>query len=155
MGDQVDRHIGAERATQARPEDGGVTYLFHVDPPSAADKGDELSIQVKLRTTLAKVAPKVRSVATPNGARRTMWEAHKSKAEGLAKGFPDATVIWPGGVAFVEIKARSGQPSVDQISWLNWLHQAGFPCGVFRSVDSALDFLRAAGAPIPELRVAA
>lgn len=130
-------------------------YLFHVDPRASADEGDELKIQVRLRTTLAKIAPKVRFVATPNGARRTMWEARQAKAEGMAKGFCDATILWPGGVAFMEIKARNGSLSADQISWLNWLTQAGHPCGVFNNVESALNWLRDQGAPVPEVRAAA
>lgn len=131
-------------------------YLFHVDDRKDADPGDELSIQVRLRTTLAKIAPKVRFVATPNGARRTMWEARKSKAEGLAAGFPDATVMWAvGGIAYVEVKAKGGTMSPDQIQWLNWLTQNGFPCGVFNNVESCIAWLRDQGAPIPAMRVAA
>jgi len=130
-------------------------YLFHVDPRADAETGDELAIQVRMRTTLLKIAPKIRFVATPNGARRTMWEARKSKAEGLAAGFPDATILWPGGLAFVEIKQRAGSMSPDQITWLNWLTQAGHACGVFNNTASLLSKLREWGAPIPEMRVAA
>ncbi|MFC0302756.1 VRR-NUC domain-containing protein [Rhizorhabdus histidinilytica] len=130
-------------------------YLFHVDPRANAEQGDELAIQVRMRTTLLKIAPKLRFVATPNGARRTMWEARKSKAEGLAAGFPDATILWPGGIAFVEIKARNGSLSVDQINWLNWLTQAGFNCGVFNNSASLFAKLREWGAPVPAMKVAA
>jgi hypothetical protein len=131
------------------------SYLFHVDQRVDAEAGDELAIQVRMRTALAKIAPKVRFVATPNGARRTMWEARKSKAEGLAKGFPDATLLWPGGIAFVEVKARSGSLSNDQIEWLNWLTNAGHPCGVFNNTASLFAKLREWGAPVPAMREAA
>lgn len=130
-------------------------FLFHVDPRADAEQGDELAVQVRMRTTLAKIAPKVRFVATPNGARRTMWEARKSKAEGLASGFPDATILWPGGLAFVEIKQRSGSLSEAQTQWLNWLTQAGHACGVFNNTASLLNWLRANGAPVPAMRDAA
>jgi len=93
---------------------------------------------------------------TANGARRTVWEARKSKAEGLITGWPDAHIFWPGpGLAIVEIKARNGSLSVDQITNLNWLTQAGFNCGVFNNTASLLTKLREWGAPVPEMRNAA
>lgn len=124
-------------------------YLFHVDPRSVADEGDELSIQVRLRKELKLLAPKVTLVAVPNGAQRTVWAAMKAKQEGLQKGFPDAMLLWPEcGVAFAEIKARGGDLSDDQIVWLNWLTKAGFPCGVFRSSRTFLEWLQGLGAPV-------
>lgn len=132
-----------------------MSYLFHVDPRSAADSGDELAIQVRLRARVKMLAPRVRLVATPNAAKRTAWAANKAKAEGMAKGFFDLTALWSNGwgpnaipgVAFLEIKDRNGTLKPEQIDWLNWAHQAGFPCGVFRSVETAIDFLRKSGAP--------
>lgn len=115
-----------------------------------ADEGDELSIQVRLRNRLKLVAPKVRLVATPNAGKRTAWAAQKAKREGMSPGFPDANILWPGAIAFIEIKPRTGTLSPDQIDWLNWLFKAGFPCGCFRSVDRMINFLRDAGAPIME-----
>ncbi len=125
-------------------------YLFPCDPPSAADEGDEFAIQVRLRNRIRMVAPAVRLVATPNGAKRTQWAAMRAKQEGMSKGFPDLLAIWPGGIAFIEMKSRTGSLSPEQIDWLNWLHRAGFPCGAFRSVESAVAFLRASGAPLLE-----
>ena len=130
-------------------------YLFHCDDRSVADPGDELAIQVRLRSRMRMLAPGVRLVATPNAGKRTAWAAMKAKAEGLSKGFPDLNVIWSNGqgvnavpgIAFLELKDRNGSLSAEQIDWLNFLHQAGFPCGCFRSVDTAIAFLRAAGAP--------
>lgn len=122
-------------------------YLFHVDPPSTADSGTEIEIQSRLRSRIKHLAPEVRLVAIPNAGKRTAWAAMNAKREGLAKGFPDLLALWEGGQAFLEIKARSGSLDTEQIAWLNWLHQAGFPCGVFRSVDSCIGFLREQGAP--------
>lgn len=130
-------------------------YLFHVDPRADAEEGDELAIQVRMKKAVAKVAPKVRFVATPNGARRTMWEARQAKAEGMSKGYPDVNLLWPGpGFAIVEVKARNGSLSVDQIQWLNFLTQAGFNCGVFNNTASLLAKLQEWGAPLM-LRAAA
>jgi hypothetical protein len=125
-----------------------VTPIFHVDAPAVADAGDELSIQVALRKALKARAPGVAFVAVPNGAQRTAWAAMKAKQEGLAAGFPDALILWKGGYAFPEIKARSGSLSDQQHVWLNYLTNAGHPCGVFRSVTSCLSWLAGLGAPI-------
>jgi len=130
-------------------------FLFHCDDRSVADPGDELAIQVRLRSRMRMLAPGVRLVATPNAGKRTAWAAMKAKAEGMAAGFPDLNVIWSNGqgvnavpgIAFLELKDRNGSLSAAQEDWLNFLHQAGFPCGCFRSVDTAIAFLRAAGAP--------
>lgn len=130
-------------------------YQFHCDERAAADPGDELAIQVRLRARLRMLAPGVRLVATPNAGKRTAWAAMKAKAEGMAAGWPDVTVLWSNGmgvnpvpgIAFLELKARDGSLSVPQIDTLNFLHNAGFPCGCFRSVDTAIEFLRRHGAP--------
>ena len=122
-------------------------YLFHADPRSAAIDGDEQSIQVRLRSRMKMLAPSVKLVATPNGMKTTAWSALKAKSEGMSKGFPDLTVLWIGGVAFLEMKDRNGSLKPEQVDWLNWLHRAGFPCGMFRSPDTAITFLRKAGAP--------
>ena len=132
-----------------------MSYLFHHDPRSVADDGDELSIQVRLKARLRMLTPGIRFVATPNAGKRTAWAAMKAKAEGMAAGWPDVTILWHNGIcetavpgiAFLELKARDGALSVPQIDTLNWLHKAGFPCGCFRSVDTAVDYLRKAGAP--------
>ena len=130
-------------------------YQFHHDERSVADEGDELAIQVRLKSRLRILAPGVRVVATPNAGKRTAWAAMKAKAEGMAAGWPDLTILWCNGtgpaavpgVAFLEMKARDGSLSVPQIDALNWLHNAGFQCGCFRSVDTAIAFLQHAGAP--------
>jgi len=125
-----------------------VIRLYHYDLPKVADSGEEFSIQVRLRRRMADIAPKVRLVATPNGGQRSAWSAMRVKAEGLQPGFPDLTALWAGGgVAFLEIKDHDGALDGKQIDWLNWLHLAGFPCGCFRSVDTAVAFLQRAGAP--------
>lgn len=121
--------------------------LFHIDSPAVADPGSEIEIQIALRKALKLT--QCAFVAVPNGAQRTAWAAIKAKQEGLQAGFPDGLVMWPGGgIAFVEIKARSGSLSEQQHIWLNWLTKAGFACGVFRSVNTCLDWLAEQGAPV-------
>jgi hypothetical protein len=122
--------------------------LFHIDPASVADDGDELSIQINLRKELKKRAPAVAFVAVPNGAQRTAWASIKAKQEGLQSGFPDGLLIWKCGIAFAEIKTRTGVLSEQQHVWLNFLTKAGFPCGVFRSANSCIGWLAGLGAPV-------
>lgn len=129
--------------------------IFHVDSPAVADPGDELSIQARFRSRMKQLAPKVQVVATPNGGKRTAWEGMKAKREGMAKGFPDVNVYWSCGIdetaipqlALLEFKSKGGRLSDEQVYWLNWLTRAGFPCGVFRAVDTAIAFLQKQGAP--------
>lgn len=118
-------------------------YPFHYDQPSVADSGDEIAIQTRLRSRMRSLAPRVRLVATPNGGRDSDWQRLRKIREGMSPGFPDLTAIAePRLVAFLEIKAKAGSLSSEQINWLNFLHSAGFPCGCFRSVETAVAFLR-------------
>lgn len=125
-----------------------MTYLFHVDPPSVADPGDEISIQTRFRSRCKMLAPGVRVAAIPNAGKRTAWSAMQAKREGMSAGFPDIICFWDGGHALLEFKARNGSLDTNQIDWLNFLHRCGHPCGVFRSAASAIEFLRALGAPV-------
>jgi hypothetical protein len=138
-------------------------FLFHVDPPAVADEGDELSIQAKFIGRMKNLAPQVRIVATPNGGNRTAWEKMRAKREGMWRGWPDLACHWSNGIdanavpgwVHLEFKARDGKLEVDQIEALNWLHRHGFACGVFRSVETAVEFVRKQGAPFSiERRVA-
>jgi hypothetical protein len=123
--------------------------IFHVDPPSVADLGSEFEIQLRFRNAMKKLAPKVRLVATPNAGKRTQWEASRAKAEGLAKGFPDVTLMAePKLTGYIEFKAKAGRLSPEQTEWLNFLTGAGFPCGCFNNVAGAVAAARAWGFPI-------
>lgn len=122
-------------------------YPFHCDTRAVADPDGELSIQVRFRSRARMVMPRVRIVAVPNAGKRGMKAIAKVKAEGMSKGFPDTICLWPGTTAFIEFKPRDGHLEPEQIDWLNWLHAGGYPCGMFRSVDTAIDFLLAHGAP--------
>lgn len=126
-----------------------LAYPFHVDPPAVADAGDEEAIQVRFRTRVRMLATApVRVVATPNAGKRTAWAAMKAQREGLTAGWPDVQILWEGGRADIEFKARGGSLKPEQIDALNWLHRCGHPCGVFRSVDTAIAFLVRCGAPL-------
>lgn len=125
-------------------------FLFHCDPRSVADEGDEVVIQRRFINRMKRVAPDVMCVATPNGGNRTAWEKLHAKCEGMVKGFPDLNCYWSNGIdasaipgiAILEFKTATGRLSDEQILHLTWLHRHGFPCGCFRSADTAIEFMR-------------
>ena len=111
----------------------------------------ELEIQTGFRNRLRYVAPQVSMVAVPNAAKRSLWAARQAKLEGLATGFPDCMCIWPGaGICFLEFKTAKGRLSENQAEWIERLDDRGHRVAVVRSVDDAIDFLRACGAPVME-----
>lgn len=108
----------------------------------------EIEIQTLFRSRMRIMAPGVSIVAIPNASKRTRWAAQRAKREGLAKGFVDLIALAPGGkVAFLEMKAAKGRLSESQSEWQDRLTGMGFPCGVFRDADSAVEFLRSHGFP--------
>ena len=88
------------------------------------------------------LCPGVRVVGIPNGGKRSQWAAAQAKREGMATGFVDLIALAPGKIAFLEIKTARGKLSVAPEEWQERLKAMDFPCGVFRSANSALDFLR-------------
>ncbi|MET0365632.1 MAG: hypothetical protein ABW169_13365 [Sphingobium sp.] len=125
--------------------------IFHVDPKDVADEGDEHAIQVRLLNRLRMVAPRVKAVAIPNQGNRSIATSMRMRAEGMHKGAWDIEFMWEGGrTAWVELKDRKGTLKPEQIEFGNWLVAHGFPCGVFRSVETVIAFLRDQGAPIME-----
>lgn len=104
----------------------------------------ELDIQTLFRSRCRIMCPGVALVAIPNAAKRTQWAAQRAQREGMAKGFPDMMALAPGGrAAFLEFKAPKGVLSESQSEWIARLQRMGFPAGVFRDADEAVEFLRA------------
>lgn len=122
---------------------------WHIDPRDKDPRPEEKRQQAFLR--LAKrLFPAVNIFAVPNGGKRTQWAAMKAKREGMKSGALDLVATWNRGVAFLEFKDGSDMPSPNQREQLNTLYRQGHHCGVFRQEQSALDFLRLAGAPCIE-----
>jgi len=117
-------------------------FLFHVDPPTVADEGDEHGIQVRLLNRLRMVAPRLRILAIPNQGQRSAYGNIRMKAEGLHKGTWDLLAMADGELAWAELKTRTGQLKPEQIDFGNWLVNNGFRGGVFRSVDTAERWFR-------------
>jgi hypothetical protein len=119
-----------------------VKYVFHVDPRDAQGAKDEAAVQAQFRAKMRIAAPGVMLVAIPNAGKRTAWEARQRKAEGLVPGFPDMLAFFDGRVAGLEFKSGTGALSDNQIETLNRMVKLDIPVGVFRSADTAIEWLR-------------
>ena len=114
----------------------------------------EADLAQALRKRLYYTAPTVQVVAVPNAGKRTVWAARQAKKEGMSPGFCDLLILWPGaGVAFIELKMPKGVVSPNQADWIARLGDYGHAVAVCRSVDEAVAFLRASGAPVMERAV--
>jgi hypothetical protein len=107
----------------------------------------EIEIVTLFRSRCRIMCPGVSIVAVPNAAKRSQWAAQRAKREGLQTGFPDLLAIAPGKIAFLEMKTTKGVVSEAQKEWLDRLSGMGFPCGVFRDADTAVEWLRCQGFP--------
>jgi hypothetical protein len=119
-----------------------MTYVFHIDPRNAQGPKDELGEQVRYRAQVARLAPKALLVGIPNAGKRSAWETRQRAREGLVKGFPDMLLMFNGRTLGLEFKSGTGQPSDAQIETLNKMHRLGFPVGIFRSAETALEWTR-------------
>jgi hypothetical protein len=119
-----------------------MTYVFHFDPRNAQGPKDELGEQVRYRVQMRNAAPSVMLVAVPNAGKRSAWEARQRMKEGMVKGFPDLLAMFDGRTLGLEFKSGIGQPSDAQIETLNRLHRLGFPVGIFRSAETAMEWTR-------------
>ena len=119
-----------------------MAYPFHIDPRNAKGAKDEIGVQVAYRSKLRTLAPRVLLVAIPNAGKRTAWEARERAREGMVKGFPYMLALYEGTTLGLECKSVTGQPSDNQLDTLGRMHRLGFPVGIFRSAESALDWTR-------------
>ncbi len=117
-------------------------YPFHIDKRDAKGAKDEMSVQVAFRNKMRMKYPHIMLVGIPNAGKRTAWEARQRSKEGLVKGFPDMLAIYDGCTAGLEFKSGTGQISDAQIDTLNRLVRMQIPVGVFRSAESAIEWLK-------------
>ncbi len=59
----------------------------------------------------------------------------RTAVSGDGKGWPDLTIVGPGGVLFRELKAERGSLKPDQKSWIGWLTEAGADVAVWKPRD--------------------
>jgi hypothetical protein len=120
---------------------------WHIDAKDDDPRSEEAR-QVRFLGDAKIICPGVAIFAVPNGGKRSQWAAMKAKREGMKAGVLDLVCTWPGrGVAFLEFKNGVEMPNENQRDRLNMLMRQGHHCGVFRRSETALEFLRAAGAP--------
>jgi len=67
---------------------------------------------------------------------------HLRKVQGLPKGFSDLTYFgFNGQAGFIEVKALKGRIRPEQTDFLNLMRSYGYPAGIARSVDDALNII--------------
>lgn len=120
-------------------------YPFHIDHASVADEGTEAAIQTRFQGKMRTLAPHIMLVGIPNAGKRTAWEGKQRSREGMVAGFPDMMVLHDGKAFGLEFKTKIGSLSDKQIDCLNKLVKRRIPVGVFRSADTAIDWLRGHG----------
>lgn len=125
---------------------------WHIDPRDK-DPRDEDARQAAFLRDAHIVCPGVDIFAVPNAGKRTRWEQYKRTREGMKAGALDLVCTWvpsgpdDRGVAFLEFKNGREMPDDNQSDRLDLYTRQGHRCGVFRQERTALEFLRAAGAP--------
>ena len=97
--------------------------------------------------------PNVLLVHVPNGA-HLAGSAGPLLGDGMRPGFPDLIAIWPGGVAFMEVKRPQGPRgggggviSPDQQDMIARLRDMKHRVAIVRSQEEAHLFLKSCGAP--------
>ena len=131
---------------------------FYVEAPDGRKDWTELQRQVALRTLLRTTAPRIVVYANANAGKRNPLQA---KREGIVAGVGDLAILWRAPqICFVEMKGydkrgRPGKLSPAQIDFGNRCTALGIPYACFFSPYAALDWLRAQGLPIAQVRDAA
>lgn len=121
--------------------------LFHIDerdrdPASEDDRQGAFA-------ALVRKTPGLWIASVPNERGWGMRAWNRAKKLGAWWGFPDTIVTAePRLAAMLEFKNGTRMPEQHQIRCLNALHRMGFPVGVFRRADSAMEFLRRHGFPV-------
>ena len=114
-------------ATETRP------IACVIEARDKAPANEKMRVQ-RFRALMRQRAPACMVVPIHNGTRGT--------------GFPGLMVLHAGHVAFLRIENGTRVPDDDQVEWLNRLDAAGFPCGVFRTGERAVEWLAVEGFPV-------
>ena len=101
----------------------------------------ERAIQIAIKRRLALSG--VICQHSPNAGKRSAITGARLKQEGMITGWPDLTVVGPGGrIAFFEVKAEKGRTSDAQEECLSMLRRMGHDVAVVRSQDEAVLLLQ-------------
>lgn len=118
-------------------------YPFHYDMPKVRISDSEIVVQKACLDMIARVFPKTRVAAVPNGGKRTRWQQMQAKREGMSAGFPDLILVGQHFVsddplvAFAEIKANAAMTE-EQKEWMVFMAIGSHRCGVFRSHETLM-----------------
>lgn len=83
-----------------------------------------------------------RLFAIPNGGQRHVAVATKLKAEGVRRGVPDLMLpVARHGFhgLFIELKAKGGRPTKEQLDWLGFLGEQGYMAVVCVGAQAAIN----------------
>jgi hypothetical protein len=101
----------------------------------------ERAIQIAIKRRLALSG--VVCHHSPNAGKRSVIGGRMLKAEGMITGWPDLTVVGPGGrIAFLEVKSAKGHTTDAQDDCLGMLQRMGHDVAVVRSQDEAVLMLQ-------------
>ena len=98
-----------------------------------------IQIAIKRRLTLSGIV----CHHSPNAGKRSVIGGRMLKQEGMITGWPDLTVVGPGGrIAFLEVKSAKGHTTDAQDDCLGMLQRMGHDVAVVRSQDDAVLMLQ-------------
>jgi hypothetical protein len=107
----------------------------------------ERAIQIAIKRRLALSG--VVCHHSPNAGKRSVIGGRMLKQEGMITGWPDLTVVGPGGrIAFLEVKSAKGHTTDAQDDCLGMLRRMGHDVAVVRSQDEAVLMLQEWGWPV-------
>jgi hypothetical protein len=107
----------------------------------------ERAIQIAIKRRLALSG--VVCHHSPNAGKRSVIGGRMLKQEGMITGWPDLTVVGPGGrIAFLEVKSAKGHTTDAQDDCLGMLQRMGHDVAVVRSQDDAVLMLQEWGWPV-------
>lgn len=111
----------------------------------------ESNAQVAIVSFLRRTLPaSYRVISVPNGRFKADPKTiARLKREGLTPGVFDLLVLRNDGwFCSMEVKSADGATSDEQIEWGNWLSTGGADAVVVRSLDEAIEALKAFGVPL-------
>jgi len=101
----------------------------------------ERAIQIAIKRRLALSG--VVCHHSPNAGKRSVIGGRMLKQEGMITGWPDLTLVGPGGrIAFLEVKSAKGHTTDAQDDCLGMLQRMGHDVAVVRSQDEAVLMLQ-------------
>jgi hypothetical protein len=80
--------------------------------------------------------------ASMAGVKLSRQQASKAKYQGLRKGAPDISLLFPDGVTrYIEVKAKGGRLTPEQALFINYANQSARIAVVCRSLEDVEDTL--------------